>query len=125
MSNDEVKIFFDDLLEKHFHLKLVSLSTVDGFGVFQKSKLGDSVELDRVSAITSSLVSLSAAGSKQVVGGDFRSTTVETNEGFLLIRKIKMNNKEHVLAFVTGKDMLLGEANFIANSSVKKLINFN
>jgi hypothetical protein len=36
-----------------------------------------------------------------------------------------MNGKDHVLAFVTGKDMLLGEANFIANNSVKKLLNFN
>ncbi|MBD3653862.1 roadblock/LC7 domain-containing protein [Kangiella sp.] len=121
MKKEVVNQLFEGLLDKYFDLKMVSLCTSDGFGVLHKARLDDEVELDRVSAITSSLVSLGNASSKQIIGGNLHSTIVETDSGNLLIKKLKLAEKELVLSIVTSKKMLLGEANYLISQCAKKL----
>lgn len=121
MKKEDINQLFEGLLSKHFDLQMVSLCTSDGFGILHQSRLDDEVELDRVSAITSSLVSLGNASSKQIIGGNLHSTIVETDSGNLLIKKLKLVEKELVLSIVTSKKMLLGEANYLISQCAKKL----
>ncbi|WP_018624075.1 roadblock/LC7 domain-containing protein [Kangiella aquimarina] len=121
MKKEEINKLFEGLLNKYFDLKMVSLCTSDGFGILHQSRLDDEVELDRVSAITSSLVSLGNASSKQIIGGNLHSTIVETDNGNLLIKKLKLAEKELVLSIVTSKKMLLGEANYLITMCAKNI----
>lgn len=121
MKKETLNNLFEALLSKYFDLQMVSLCTSDGFGVLHKARLQGEVELERISAITSSLVSLGSASSKQIIGGNLHSTIVETDSGNLLMKKLKLAEKELVLSIVTSKKMLLGEANYVISQCAKTL----
>ncbi|AOE49138.1 roadblock/LC7 domain-containing protein [Kangiella sediminilitoris] len=121
MNKQHLENTFDVFINKYFDLEMISLCTADGFGILHKSKGKSDVELDRLSAITSSLVSLGDASSNQVIGGALNSTIVETDNGNLLIKKITMADKPLVLSIVTSKKMLLGEANYLIGQCEKRL----
>lgn len=125
MKKKEVADIFNNMFDKYFDLKMLSLCSCDGFGLLHKSRLENPVELDKVSAITSSMVSLGNASSKQIIGGALNSTIVETDNGNLLIKRVVLAKKELVLSIVTSKKMLLGEANYLIGDCAKKLSTLN
>lgn len=121
LTKEQVLELFEEKLKKDFHIKLLSLNTIDGFNIQQHSQLAKTVESDKVSAICSSLFSLSKAGSMQILNGNLRSTLVETDTGHLLLRHLLYEEKDCVLAVVTDKKMTLGESNFVLTDCAKKI----
>ena len=123
LSTDAVKELFQQQFDKNFHIKLLSMNTADGFNIQELSRLSNHVETDRISAICSSLFSLSKAGSMQILRGNLKSTLVETDTGHLLLKHLLYDGKDCVLAIVTDKKMTLGESNFVLSECVRKISN--
>jgi len=113
---EKMQILFDE----KFDISLLSLSSADGFDIHTLSRNVD-IEYDKVSAIASTLCSVSDASAKQIFQEDFNITTVEMNNGLLLFLKVKLQDSYNVLCLAANNKLSLGEARFYAQQLVKEI----
>ncbi len=95
-------------------IKLINLCTSDGFPVCWHNFETNNIEENQLSAATSSIVALSVAASKQMIGAKFSSTTIETEKGNMLLVKTHFGDKECILCFVSGNLHRIGEVRYFA-----------
>lgn len=96
-------------------IKLISLCTSDGFPVCcHNFETHNDIEENQLSAAASSIAALSVAASKQLIGSRFSSTTIETENGNMLLVKTHFEEKECILCFVTGNLHRIGQVRYFA-----------
>ena len=97
-------------------IKVINLSTLDGFPLcthyFNSSS--NKLEDDKLSAAVSSMAALSQAAAKQMIGSKFSSTTIETENGSMLLVKTKYNKASCILCFITGNNHQIGQVRYFA-----------
>lgn len=111
MSN-QFNAFFDKLKTKFIDLKIIALTTADGFPIYCDVQGKNQVESEKVSAVSSSLMSLSNAAAKQMVGHALESTTIETDNGNMFLCNTEVKEKKCVLCIVTGAKENIGHARY-------------
>jgi len=125
-ETDALEKLFIKMEENLKDIKVINLTTLDGFPIYthyaEETDIGD----DRLSAAASSLSALSVAASKQLIGSDFESTTIESKDGCMLLVQTEYKNDNCVLCFVTGKTHMLGQVRYFAIKLAKYIQkNFN
>ncbi len=119
-TTDVIKNAFKLAHTKLKDIKLINLCTSDGFPIYCKNfEDGKHVGEHELSAATSSIAALSVAASKQLIGAKFCSTTIETENGNMLLVKTHHDQKECILCFVTGNHHQIGQVRFFAMKLAK------
>jgi len=113
-DKDKLTKVFSQMNSKLPGLKVVNLTTADGFTICSHSFEKKTVEENKLSAATSSLAALSVAAAKQLIGSDFESTTIETIKGCMLLVRTKYQGKKCVLCLVSGKVNVIGQVRYFA-----------
>lgn len=114
-NNDWLKNAFKQIESKLEDVKVISLSTMDGFPVytyFFKDKY--KTEEDKLSAAASSMTALSLAAAKQFIGSSFDSTSIETKHGSMLLLKTQYEKKDCILCFISGNNHKIGRVRYFA-----------
>ncbi len=123
MNNDKLDMIFNQLIEKNDDIQGVSLSTVDGFTVHSVMDTKHPIEDDKLSAVVSSLASLSNAASQQVINAQLLNTVIETKNGDILIISTQYQKKPAVLCVITGSKQNLGKARYYALKLAQAIVN--
>ncbi len=122
MEHKTLDALFKKLIEFN-DIKAVSLSTVDGFTIHAKVQGKYPIEDDKLSAVVSSLSSLSDAASQQIINAQLVNTVIETQNGDILIVKTRYKGKKMVLCIITGAKQNLGKARYYAIKLAEAIVN--
>lgn len=104
--------FFEKVQSKFADLKILSLTTADGFPIYCHVNNRFHVEDEKVAAVSSSLISLSNAAAQQMMGQALQSTTIETGTSNMFLCNTHYNEKKCVLCIVTGAKENIGHARY-------------
>ncbi|WP_154222638.1 roadblock/LC7 domain-containing protein [Marinicella rhabdoformis] len=104
--------FFEKVQSKFADLKILSLTTADGFSIYCHVNNRFHVEDEKVAAVSSSLISLSNAAAQQMMGHALESTTIETGTSNMFLCNTQYNDKKCVLCIVTGVKENIGHARY-------------
>lgn len=112
--NKQLNTIIDEVLSKTSDVIAVNLSTPDGFThyMFRSNDLNPDDE--KLSAVSSSLLSLSNAASKQLINSELINTVIEAKDGNLIIMKTTYLKKSAVLCFISGTGLILGKSRYFA-----------
>lgn len=116
MKNIEVILdAFTTIKNKLDDIKLINLCTSDGFPICSHNfESRDNIGENELSAAASSIAALSVAAAKQLIGAEFSCTTIETDNGNMLLLKTHFGKKECILCFVTGNHHQIGQVRYFA-----------
>lgn len=104
--------FFEKIKNKFTDLRIIALTTADGFPIYCDVEGRNPVEAEKVAAVSSSLISLSNAAAQQLIGDVLESTTIETHTGNMFICNTQVKDKKCVLCIVTGPRENIGHARY-------------
>ena len=110
--NEKLAALFAEQAEKFADLKVLSLTTADGFPIHCDVRQANKVEAEKVAAVSSSLISLSNAAARQMIGKPLESTTIETAGGNMFLCNTTFEEKKCVLCIVTGEKENIGHARY-------------
>ena len=99
----EIKKILGEFIKTTSSIQAAAVMTRDGIPV--ASKIHKDVNVERLSAISASLLSLADRASKDLQQGNLEQVLVESKEGFLLMLKVGNNA---VLSVVSEKNSRLG-----------------
>ncbi|MCX7544841.1 roadblock/LC7 domain-containing protein [Marinicella gelatinilytica] len=112
---------FKKTAEKIEYLKLINLSTADGFEILTHNLKAEQTASDKLAATVSSLASLSNVASNQLVGDNLVITNIETAKGQMLIVNTHYQAKPCVLCLLTGDKQNIGHARYYALKVAKHI----
>ncbi len=113
MKHSVLDALFKKLLQYN-DIKAISLSTEDGFTIHSVLAGSFVIEEDKLSAVVSSLASLSDAAAQQVIQAALLHTVIETEQGDVLILKTYYRRQAVVLCLITTAKQSLGKARYYA-----------
>lgn len=104
----ELRQIINDFYSHDTDVNLVSLCTPDGFEIHQSSMDKFQAVPDKISAIASTLSSISDSIANEIIESPFKVTTIETNEGNFVCIYTQYLQQNVVLTICAGSDMSLG-----------------
>jgi predicted regulator of Ras-like GTPase activity (Roadblock/LC7/MglB family) len=114
MDHKTLKLIFSNFIKQIGFAKAINLSTVDGFTILSHTAANYQIENDKLSAVSSSLISLSNAASKQLINSQLVNTVIETVDGTMIILKTKYKNKLCVLCVITDIELNVGKSRYFS-----------
>jgi len=121
-SKKLLKALLENFSANYFEINVVSICTSDGFDLHFISKKDSSLEADKVSAIASTLCSLSNASSEQISNSRLELTTIESENGRnIILMKTTFLELDCVICAEASESMSLAELRFITNELSKKI----
>ncbi|MBN8741714.1 MAG: hypothetical protein BGP24_16585 [Lysobacterales bacterium 69-70] len=78
-------------------LRFASLSTVDGRAVLAAGRLTDTA-VERVAAVSSSLLALGEAFARETAGSAYRHTTITADDGLIVVARVPSSRQRLALA---------------------------
>ncbi len=123
MSKRKLEHMFQEIININDDINAVSLCTADGFTIQSVLDGKRTIEEDKLSAVTSSLSSLSNAASQQIINAQLVNTVIETQNGDILIVRTKYSGKQAVLSVITGAKQNLGKARYYAIKLAEAIVN--
>lgn len=121
-SKPELANVLNRFLQDDPRIELVNLCTDDGFNISMLEQGGISVDAERMSAIASALRSLSDSAANQVLNGLSLMSTVETDNGCLILLKIIYRQCNCVLAIAASHEITLGETRYKAKRLAQSIV---
>lgn len=100
-------------------VKAVVLATIDGFAV--ASSMTGSNDPARIAALASSIASIGSVATQEAGLGRCTNLTLNTDQGFAVVRQFVLEGKEFVLILVTDGSSLLAQVMYQANRFAKEL----
>ena len=123
--SDELKLRLEQMLKSLCIAKkeifLASVCTVDGFNIRSVTSSARTTEVDKLAAMASTIVSLSAASSQQLMALPSTFTTIETEGGNILFLTAMLLGKECVLTIAANDTMQLATARYEAMRLAKSI----
>lgn len=113
-STKTLNKLLDEFIESNTSIELVGLSTSDGFVIGMRRNERITVEFDKISAIASSLCSLSDSAAASIINQSFLMTTVETESGNILFLRTKYLHYSCVVCIAVKEDLSLAQTRFIS-----------
>ena len=114
LNLEKLSAIMDKSFKENQAIDLLSISTIDGFNIHCIKSSDKHIEVDKLSAIASSVYALSAASAKEISASDLAAITVETKQGNLFILNSTFYEKAVVLTISSTNDMPLGQVRYIA-----------
>jgi len=103
--NPKIKQLIDTYGARYDQLDLISLSTADGFPIYNYERHLNRFAADKMAAAASTLYAVSNAVAKQILSKNFQITFVETENGNIAFVALALDHKDHVLS-MSGKHAL-------------------
>lgn len=100
-------------------VKAVVLATIDGFAV--ASSMTGSNDPARIAALASSIASIGSVATQEAGLGRCTNLTLNTDQGFAVVRQFILEGKELVLILVADGSSLLAQVVYQANQFAKEL----
>lgn len=123
--SDELKLRLEQMLKSLCIAKkeifLASVCTVDGFNIRSVTSSARTTEVDKLAAMASTIVSLSAASAQQLMALPSTFTTIETEGGNILFLTAMLLGKECVLTIAANDTMQLATARYEAMRLAKSI----
>lgn len=119
-KEDVKEIFLAELKDKT-DLKLINLSTLDGFLLHQTARSNFSIEADKVSAISSSLCSMSNSATSEFFSDNPGVINIESASGKIILMEVKLGKKDGVITVCCSDSMSLAEGRFVAKRMKEKI----
>lgn len=113
---------FNQYIEKHPDIEVLSLATTDGFPVFNRSSSHVNMDDDKMAAASSTLYSVSNAVSKQLLEKSFKITYIEAEQGNVGFISLSIQDKDFVLAMSTSETMNLGQLRVFINRIANEIL---
>ncbi len=113
MEHEELKFLIGKTVRQAEYVNKINLSSADGFTYHSFSTDGQS-EDDKLSAVSSSLTSLSNAATSQLMNTELISTVIESADGNMVLLKTRYRGKDAVLCFISGPQLIVGKARYFA-----------
>lgn len=110
-----------ELCSKNQEISLLSLATTDGFNIKSISANALSVETDKLAAMSSSLFALSNSSSMQLMQSPSLISTIESDQGNILLMSAQYLGRESVVIMVVRSDMSLAQARFAIKRFVEAI----
>lgn len=121
-NKELLKALLEEFSSNYFEVNVISVCTSDGFDLHFISKKDTNLEADKVSAIASTLCSLSNASSEQISNSRLELTTIESENGCnILLMKTFFSEIDCVICAEASDKMSLAELRFITNALSKKI----
>jgi len=114
MDHSELKKLINHTVNQAEYVDVINLSSVDGFTFYSYSSNKNSTEEDKLSAVSSSLISLSNAATRQLMNTTLVSTVIESTDGNMIILKTRYMGKDAVLCFISGSKLIIGKSRYFA-----------
>ncbi|MDF1780587.1 MAG: roadblock/LC7 domain-containing protein [Alcanivoracaceae bacterium] len=111
---NELDQMLSQVSENFDDLKIVALSTIDGFPIYCSKGSSDPEKNEKIAAISSSLHSLSNAAANQLAGSKLMTTTLETGDGFIFFFSTTYQERECVLCIATGATENVAKARYFS-----------
>jgi len=122
-SKNLLKELLEAFSTKYTEVQVVSVCTSDGFNLRTISDSESDVEPDKLSAIASTLCSISNAAAEQVSKSSLTLTTIESENGRnILLMKTTFSDTDCVICTQATKKMSLAELRFITNTLSKNIL---
>jgi predicted regulator of Ras-like GTPase activity (Roadblock/LC7/MglB family) len=112
LMNHTFAMIFSNMQSRLKNIKVLNLTTADGFSLFSHCSEDFKIEVDKLPAVTSSLTALSHAASKQILAANFESTCIETDMGLIYMVQTQYQNKDCILSVICGDEPNLGHIRF-------------
>ncbi len=114
MNDNVLKKLITKVVNQVDHIRAINLSTADGFTLYASTDEAFDLEKDKLSAVSSSLLSLSNAACRQLIESQLVNTIIESEAGNIIILKTQYQNKSCALCVITGVELTLGKARYYA-----------
>ena len=117
-QKDQLNTLLNNFFSKYLDIFAVTVCTSDGFdlcsvieGSIQKTRL---LEADKISAMSSTMCSLSTAASNHILDSDLQNTTIEAEDGSnVILLKVSFIELECVIFAAATDKVSLAELRFI------------
>jgi predicted regulator of Ras-like GTPase activity (Roadblock/LC7/MglB family) len=114
MAHERLGKLIDQAVKQARFVRAINLSSVDGFT--HHSYTADGIQGDdKLSAVSSSLISLSNAATSQLMNTQLISTVIESNDGNMVLLKTRYLNKDAVLCFIADSHLNVGQTRYFAH----------
>lgn len=114
-SRPQCQVHLDALRREHCEVAGTVLSTMDGFEV--AASVGTKVSPRRLAAITSSLLSLAEAVSRESSVGQCRDLVIESSAGLVLMMDVPSATHRSVLTVLCSEPSVLGRVRWAARNA--------
>lgn len=101
--------------DNYHDIDLISLSTTDGFPVYNFTRHLNDFEGDKMAAAASTLYSVSNAVSQQILNKQFSVTFIETEGGNVAFVTLNMDDNDYVLSMSGTKAMSIAQLRLLLN----------
>jgi predicted regulator of Ras-like GTPase activity (Roadblock/LC7/MglB family) len=109
----------DLVIEKAASVKAVVISTVDGFEV--ASRVENTAQITRLSAMASSLSSLGALAGEESSLGNCKNITIEAEAGILIILQVQRGSDTLIMSVIAGTDAVVAQILYFAKQGARIL----
>lgn len=114
MAHETLAKLFEESVQQAQFVSVINLSSADGF-THQTYAANGTTEEDKLSAVSSSLISLSNAATSQLMNTQLISTVIESTDGNMVLLKTQYRNKDAVLCFISDSHLNVGKTRYYAN----------
>jgi predicted regulator of Ras-like GTPase activity (Roadblock/LC7/MglB family) len=114
MEHQKLHQFIHKVLEQADDVLAINLSTVDGFTIINHTADGVTIDGDKLSAVSSSLQSLSQAATQQLMKSQLNNTIIESEAGNMILLSTTYLAKKAVLCFISGSGLNVAKSRYFA-----------
>ncbi|MES2946620.1 MAG: roadblock/LC7 domain-containing protein [Pseudomonadota bacterium] len=100
-------------------IKAVLVSTEDGFEL--ASRVENTAQVDRLSAMASSLVVLGALAGEESSLGQCDSVTIEATSGYIIMLQVRHHSMGLILSVITSREVVLGQVLYFSKQAAAEL----
>lgn len=113
MAHDALTRLVDEVIEQARFVKAINVSSADGFTHHTKV-MDEKTDGERLSAVSSSLASLSNAATSQLMKTQLICTVIESTDGNMVLFRTQYRNKDAVLCFISDSQLNVGKTRYYA-----------
>ena len=125
-QKDQLNVLLNNFFSKYLDIFAVTVCTSDGFDLssviedsIQKTRL---LEADKISAMSSTMCSLSAAASNHILDSNLQNTTIEAEDGSnIILLKVSFIELECVIFTAATDKVSLAELRFITKQLAREI----
>jgi predicted regulator of Ras-like GTPase activity (Roadblock/LC7/MglB family) len=115
-----VRLFEASVREAKF-VNAINLSSADGF-THHSYVVDGTTDGERLSAVSSSLASLSNAATSQLMKTQLICTVIESTDGNMVLLRTRYRNKDAVLCFISDSHLNVGKTRYFARKLADAIV---
>ena len=114
MEHQKLQQFIHKVMDQADDVLAINLSTVDGFTILNHTNEGYAIDGEKLSAVSSSLQSLSQAATQQLMKSELNNTIIESAAGNFILLSTTYLSKKAVLCFISGTSLNVAKSRYFA-----------